>query len=438
MVSLKSFKLIVDGERDEPEQHQINATSQSISDHHLHRHPNQSDRPSTFYDAHDELIENSKATTRGKLEAMLNDNPLQVITDDHNEGSINQDSSNKCISNDVKLNSTEMTTLNHGQSPLNKGSSEINLVNKVGDMSDMRKQDFNNKSVVKFSLKNPNSDEYKSAPEVQSTATITTATTVASPSSSPNDNLEEDSANTVSPSSSSISIVVVQHGNSPNQKQTTSDSDYAHDGSSSQSLDDLDEAVESNGGRDMPSPSVRVPVNLDGNYYDTNGVSKGVLNNNLQMYQKITRGKGNGSGLSGSLMDPRFPTTATTTPLGSEHFEIVWSNLSYRIEPKWYKKINFLDQIFSHFLPGQTIDNHSSATSTASSSAGMNDNQHQMHASANADSHLHNTLNSKHKSSLDPLEIFTNLNGTIKSGQMTAVLGPSGKYKIQLIFLYCT
>lgn len=97
-----------------------------------------------------------------------------------------------------------------------------------------------------------------------------------------------------------------------------------------------------------------------------------------------------------------------------EHFEIVWSNLSYRIEPKWYKKINFLDQVF------QTIDSHSSASSTASSSAGMNDNQHQMHATAQADA-------PRAKTSLDPIEIFTNLNGTIKSGQMTAVLGPSGK-----------
>lgn len=97
-----------------------------------------------------------------------------------------------------------------------------------------------------------------------------------------------------------------------------------------------------------------------------------------------------------------------------EHFEIVWSNLSYKIEPKWYKKINFLDQMF------QTIDGHSSASSTASSSAGMNDNQHQMHATAQAEA-------IRPKTSLDPIEIFTNLNGTIKSGQMTAILGPSGK-----------
>lgn len=117
-------------------------------------------------------------------------------------------------------------------------------------------------------------------------------------------------------------------------------------------------------------------------------------------------------------------------PMG-DHFEIVWSNLSYKIEPKWYKKINFFDRALSHLMPGQTIDNHSSATSTASSSAGMNDNQHQMHSStAYTDAHL---AQAKPKSALDPIEIFTNLNGTIKSGQMTAVLGPSGAGKTTLL-----
>lgn len=120
-----------------------------------------------------------------------------------------------------------------------------------------------------------------------------------------------------------------------------------------------------------------------------------------------------------------------------DHFEIVWSNLSYKIEPKWYKKINFFDRALAHFMPGQTIDSHSSATSTASSSAGMNDNQHQMHHSSSqsnhADAHLHGSLGAKPKSALDPIEIFTNLNGTIKSGQMTAVLGPSGAGKTTLL-----
>lgn len=111
-------------------------------------------------------------------------------------------------------------------------------------------------------------------------------------------------------------------------------------------------------------------------------------------------------------VESRTTISRSVIPEG-EHFEIIWSNLGYRIEPKWYKRINLIN----HFMSGQTVDNHSSATSTASSSAGMNDDQHQMHATE-----------ARPKSSLDPIEIFTNLNGTIKSGQMTAVLGPSGEY----------
>lgn len=93
----------------------------------------------------------------------------------------------------------------------------------------------------------------------------------------------------------------------------------------------------------------------------------------------------------------------------SDHFEIVWSNLSYKIQPKWYKKFNYIDRVLTHFMPGQTVDNHSSGTSTASSSTATND------APDHGQKHSY------------PIEIFTDLNGTIKSGQMTAVLGPSGK-----------
>lgn len=92
----------------------------------------------------------------------------------------------------------------------------------------------------------------------------------------------------------------------------------------------------------------------------------------------------------------------------SDHFEIVWSNLSYKIQPKWYKKFNYIDRVFTQFMPGQTVDNHSSGNSTASSSTATND------AADHSQKHY-------------PIEIFTDLNGTIKSGQMTAVLGPSGK-----------
>lgn len=415
MVSLKSFKPIIDGERDEPEQHQISTTAHTTSEHHLYRHlyPDQS---STMYSAHGVPI-NTKVAARGKLEVILNDNSLELITDDRNEDLINQNESNRDIDNNFKLNPTKMTTHN----PLNKGSSESNIVNTIEDVSDKGKQDIGKRSVVKVSLKNSNSVDREIASEVQSSEL-----SAMSPRSSPNENLEGSSAETVSPSSSSISIVVVKHGqHPPNQKQVTSDSDYAQDGSSSQSLDDLDEAVE-NQRRDIPTPIAGVPQE---SYYDNNGISKIVISGDMHLYQKVAGAKVNGSRLPGGLMDSRF-----STPLGSEHFEIVWSNLSYRIEPKWYKKINYLDRIFTHFLPSQTIDNHSSATSTASSSAGMNDNQHQMHTSANSESHLHQTLNHKQKSSLDPLEIFTNLNGTIKSGQMTAVLGPSGKYRIFQIF----
>lgn len=195
-----------------------------------------------------------------------------------------------------------------------------------------------------------------------------------------------------SPSGSSISIVVVQHDNPTSSNQTSnSDEEYTQEQlSTDQSIGDVDDN----------DKTIKVPV--ENSFFNHN---------------------------ASNMSDPQLPVTMLGNKLYSQvegkHFEIVWSNLSYRIEPKWYKKINVLDKVFSHFMSNQIIDNHSSATSTASSSAGINDNQQQMHNSAIPDSH--NTTSPKQKSSLDPIEIFTDLNGTIKSGQMTAVLGPSGK-----------
>lgn len=166
--------------------------------------------------------------------------------------------------------------------------------------------------------------------------------------------------------------------------------------------------------------------------------------------------------LAGEPSPPLQPTSASSQTVSdteesrlsiqteSEHFEIVWSNLSYRIEPKWYKKFNYIDRIFSHFASDQTIDAHSSATSTASSGSNMQDEHAQradqmsgpnsmgplgpeaplaQEANSSGSSTTASCATSAKKSpGPEPIEIFTNLNGTIKSGQMTAVLGPSGEF----------
>lgn len=110
------------------------------------------------------------------------------------------------------------------------------------------------------------------------------------------------------------------------------------------------------------------------------------------------------------------PQVHNVTPsTNSEHFEIIWSNLTYRIEPKWYKKINFLQRYF----PSHTFDTHSSANSTVSSIGISVETQ-----TPGSDI---SGVSPQTRSVEDPIEIFSNLNGTIKSGQVTAVLGPSGK-----------
>lgn len=255
----------------------------------------------------------------------------------------------------------------------------------------------------------------------------------------------------VSPSSSSISIVVVQHDNngpimrnfSSSLAASASDIDTQED-MSNKSIDTLEEAATATtastrddinglnveGGNIIEVPKLQQIAGVQGMMATNNNNNQNQFNTNLQIYQQQDMGRSCKSLAVPKRCNPMGGSNHKTEmeTIGGDHFEIVWSNLSYRIEPKWYKKIDFLDRALSYLMPGQTVDNHSSATSTASSSAGMNDNQHQMHTSTNnVDSHLNNPI--KMKSPTDPIEIFTNLNGTIKSGQMTAVLGPSGKLK---------
>lgn len=365
MVSLKSFKLINEGERDEA----------SSSNSHWQESINQN-RPSF------------STTTSEGTEVNIK------------QYAINQQSSD-IMSN---ISSREDSIENKNKKPIMSRDTGEAHIDGSKQMSNTR---ASKKSIVKVSLPD------------RTTNNVDTNSTIRQ------DNESDDQ--TVSPSTSSISIVVVNHDiQVSNRTHTTSDEEFTQDGSSNQSIDDLDDNEDQTNHSKINRSSEK-PVEQLGrrNYFNSSATENsinhsGLLNpENLQLYAETM--KGNESRL------PANNEPGMAIAMNGEHFEIVWSNLSYRIEPKWYKKINFLDRIFSHFLPGQTIDNHSSATSTASSSAGMNDNQHQMHTSTNADSHLNSSLSPKQKSALDSIEIFTNLNGTIKSGQMTAVLGPSGK-----------
>lgn len=81
-----------------------------------------------------------------------------------------------------------------------------------------------------------------------------------------------------------------------------------------------------------------------------------------------------------------------------DHFEIRWSNLTYEVEPKWYK---------------QSLNLFSSSAQTSSSSALAS---------------VQSPAASSGKTS-----ILDSLNGSVKSGQVTAILGPSGAGKTSLL-----
>mgnify|MGYP000931641681 CR=1 FL=1 len=74
----------------------------------------------------------------------------------------------------------------------------------------------------------------------------------------------------------------------------------------------------------------------------------------------------------------------------SDHFEIRWRNLTYQVEPKWYQKK--LRTFAAESSSSDFVSNKSEKTN-----------------------------------------ILCSLNGTVKSGQVTAILGPSGAGKTSLL-----
>lgn len=85
-----------------------------------------------------------------------------------------------------------------------------------------------------------------------------------------------------------------------------------------------------------------------------------------------------------------------------DHFEIRWSNLTYKVEPKWYRQKMF------GFGSANTAPVDNEANSMSSKPVGSQ------------------PRGSK-------AVILDSLNGAVKSGQVTAILGPSGAGKTSLL-----
>lgn len=123
------------------------------------------------------------------------------------------------------------------------------------------------------------------------------------------------------------------------------------------------------------------------------------VNNNLHFQQLDLHSnpkKYNINNLASSTIDDKLSSfkrspNSSISDKAKEHFEIRWTNLTYEVEPKWYRqKLN----LFS--------------SSSSSSGGGA-------------------------RTSGDKTSILDNLNGSVRSGQVTAILGPSGAGKTSLL-----
>ena len=106
------------------------------------------------------------------------------------------------------------------------------------------------------------------------------------------------------------------------------------------------------------------------------------------------------------------PLKRNSSSLNKEHFEIRWNNLTYEVEPKWYRR-----KWKALTGGGSSSDDDNNNTS----------NQGPTIVGAQPQS----TMRPRSKSS--KTSILDNLNGSVKSGQVTAILGPSGAGKTSLL-----
>lgn len=407
MVSLKSFKLINDGETDEQIDKQPGLTldreNSRLSQYHnqqVEQQRNQLAR--TAYD-----LNQDHTTEAGKRSATTFYAATSVTTKhNHQERNNNTPNLSETINYEHLKSEENLNTITNMAAPKQDDTDPVIVKTNDSTMIQNKYEGTMSSAVVEVTLPLNSND-----PAIDTTYN---ANNVAMPNDADNVKSGIKTLNHVP----SISIVVVKHeGTGKNAPveiggEANDNVNYVNDSSSIISNEISNTSYP---GDDAVQPTGTESLASAGSGASSVGQ---IYRQNLLAYPS--------NGLKKHSVPPSDTTESRlSVTTESDHFEIVWSNLSYRIEPKWYKKFNFVDRIFSHFVPGQTVDNHSSATSTASSSANMNDDQHEMHASTHSDSN--SNAPTRRKSKLDPIEIFSNLNGTIKSGQMTAVLGPSGK-----------
>lgn len=106
-----------------------------------------------------------------------------------------------------------------------------------------------------------------------------------------------------------------------------------------------------------------------------------------------------------------FKNSNALPSVNREHFEIRWNNLTYQVEPKWYQ------QNWGSILSS----NPSIVPATASAETGLE--------TPRKSSGLASSAARKKKTTT----ILNGLNGSVKSGQVTAILGPSGAGKTSLL-----
>lgn len=178
----------------------------------------------------------------------------------------------------------------------------------------------------------------------------------------------------------------------------------------------------------LPPEQLRhiVEVNLSSSNEDDQNLHEGKEDKKRNSKLFLT---GSSADITGNQVDHSLRSLAmTNSRLEQEPFQIVWKRLSFEVERKGHENSfkRSLDRLWSYWQPGESqtlAADHIEQPEWASSAVELACKQER---GANLD-----TIKDKKRL------IFENLNGYARSGEITAILGPSGAGKTSLLNAIC-
>lgn len=106
------------------------------------------------------------------------------------------------------------------------------------------------------------------------------------------------------------------------------------------------------------------------------------------------------------------------------NFVVTWRNLRFAIEPKWHQRLASAGSLTANFRSRQQTVASNTTTTTLAIECGLDSSGHGPNGIPH---HLQPICNETHQQPPETKVVLDLLDGSFKSGELTAILGPSGE-----------